>query len=280
MSNGCVTYNIKLLNQIPPDDGISKTLSPSTLITGLPNMDYEELMKLEFGVYAQVHQENNIINTNQPRSVGAIALYPSGNAQKTWYFMSLTTGKRLHRRNWTILPMGQEIIEQVHKLADTEGRKNIVNNLSFEWRPGENMNDVIEQGSGTGNTQTEDNNINNEDEVNDHIEESMSDTEESSQDDTDELHTVNNDMRKEQNSDVHTKQSVTYSENDDNTTEEIEEQTYEFDDISQPGENAEASRTEVTDMISTKENAEASSEQSTRENAEASNEQKHRRTCQ
>ena len=187
--------------------------------------------------------------------------------------MSLTTGKRLHRRNWTILPMGQEIIEQVHKLADTEGRKNIVNNLSFEWRPGENINDVIEQGSGRENTQTEDNNINNEDEVNDHIEESMSDTEESSQDDTDELHTVNNDMRKEQNSDIHTKQLVTYSENDDSTTEEIEEQTYEFDNISQPEENAEASRTEVTDMISTKENAEASSEQSTRENAEASNEQ-------
>ena len=83
--------------------------------------------------------------------------------------MSLATRKRLHRRNWTILPMGQEIIEQVHKLADTEGRKNIVNNLSFEWKPEENINDVIEQGSGRENTQTEDNNINIEEEVNDQI---------------------------------------------------------------------------------------------------------------
>ena len=37
------------------------------------------------------------------------------------------------------------------------------------------------------------------------------------------IKTVNNDMYKEQNSDVHTKQSVTYSENDDSTTEENEE---------------------------------------------------------
>ena len=168
--------------------------------------------------------------------------------------------------------MGQEIIEQVHKLADTEGRKNIVNNLSFEWRPGENINDVIEQGSDRDNTQTEDNN-NNEDEVNNPIKESMSDTEESLQDDTDALHTVNNDMRGKQNSDVHTKQSFTYSENDDSATEEIEEQTYEFDNISQPEENAEVSRTEDIDKMSTEENAEASNEQSTKENAEASNEQ-------
>ena len=66
---------------------------------------------------------------------------------------------------------------------------------------------------------------------------------------------------------------VTYSENNDNTTEEIEEQAHKFDNISQSEENAEASRTEVTDMISTEENAEASNEQSTRENTETPNEQ-------
>ena len=131
MSNGCGTFNIKLLNQLPADDRVSKTLLPITLVTGLPSMEYEELMKLKFGVYTQVHQENNISNTNEPRSVESTALYPSGNFQGTWYFMSLTTGKKTCRRKWTILPMGQEVIDQVHNLIEAEDKKNIVNNLIF-----------------------------------------------------------------------------------------------------------------------------------------------------
>ena len=83
-----------------------------------------------------MHQERQITNSNEPRSVKAIALYPSGNAQHTWYFMSLNTGKRLHRRNWTPLPMGEEIITRVHALVEKKGRSRVTNNFNFEWRPG------------------------------------------------------------------------------------------------------------------------------------------------
>ena len=131
MTTGCVTYNIKRLNNLPADDGVSDTMSPNTLITGAPGIEYKELTKLQFGDYVQVHQENTITNTNEPRSVGAIAIYPSGNAQGTWYFMSLNTGKRLHRRNWTVLPMGEEIITKVHLLAEKEGRSKVINNFNF-----------------------------------------------------------------------------------------------------------------------------------------------------
>ena len=133
---GCVTYNIKCLNGLPADDGISETMSPNTLVTGAQCPDYGELVKLHFGDYVQVHQERRITNNNEPRSVGAIALYPSGNAQHTWHFMSLNTGKRLHRQNWTPLPMGEEVIARVHFLAEKEGRKKVTNNFNFEWRPG------------------------------------------------------------------------------------------------------------------------------------------------
>ena len=125
---GCVNYNIKhLMNNLPADDGISDTISPNTLVIGAQNLDYNELVKLQFGDYVQVHQERQITNSNESRSVGAIALYPSGNAQHTWYFMSLNTGKRLHRRNWTPLPMGEEIITRVHALAEKEGRSKVIN---------------------------------------------------------------------------------------------------------------------------------------------------------
>ena len=49
--------------------------------------------------------------------------------------MSLNTGKRLHRRNWTPLLVGEEIIVQVHALAEKEGRSKVINNFNFEWRP-------------------------------------------------------------------------------------------------------------------------------------------------
>ena len=117
MTTGCVTYNIKRLNSLPADDGVSNTMSPNTLVTGVPGIEYKELTKLQFGDYVQVHQENPITNTNEPRSVRAIAIYPSGNAQGTWYFMSLNTGRRLHRRNWTVSLMGQDVLDRVDKLA-------------------------------------------------------------------------------------------------------------------------------------------------------------------
>ena len=39
---GCVSYNIKRLNNLPADDGISDTLSPNTSVTGAQSLDYNE----------------------------------------------------------------------------------------------------------------------------------------------------------------------------------------------------------------------------------------------
>ena len=145
-------------------------MSPNTLVTGAQNLDYNELVKLQFGDYVQVHQDRQITNSNEARSVGAIALYPSGNGQHTWHFMSLNTGKRLHKRNWTPLPMGEEIITRVHALAEKEGRSKVINNFNFEWRPGTaikepppdetsegrvSIDDHIEEGEDPDNDQTE-----------------------------------------------------------------------------------------------------------------------------
>ena len=83
---------LMILNQFLALDGVSDTLSPLTVMTGRPCPDYNTL-KIEFGSYAQVFEDNNPSNTTKARTTGAIALNPTGNAQGAHFFMSLTSGR-------------------------------------------------------------------------------------------------------------------------------------------------------------------------------------------
>ncbi len=99
MMRAAVENAHKSLNQFPANDGASDVLSPLTIMTGKPAPDYNDL-KIEFGAYAQVFEDNDVTNTVRARTTGAIALSPTGNAQGGYYFMLLTTGKRLSRQQW------------------------------------------------------------------------------------------------------------------------------------------------------------------------------------
>ena len=61
-----VHTSVHSLNQIPAKDGISNRISPLTLVTGKGNVDYNKL-KLCFGSYVQVFEDNAITNTAAPR---------------------------------------------------------------------------------------------------------------------------------------------------------------------------------------------------------------------
>ncbi|KAI2499082.1 Reverse transcriptase (RNA-dependent DNA polymerase) [Fragilaria crotonensis] len=102
------------LNSFPANGGISDTLSPRAIVVG-STIDYNNHVKLEFGQYVQTHEPHN--NSMQTRTVGALALRPTGNEQGGHYFFSLTTGRRLNRNHWTSMPMPAEVIERVHDLA-------------------------------------------------------------------------------------------------------------------------------------------------------------------
>eukprot|EP00978_Attheya_sp_CCMP212_P022914 scaffold69305_cov32-Attheya_sp.AAC.1 len=67
------------------------------------------------------------------RTTGAIALRPTGNSQGGYYFYSLTTGRRLNRNNWTVLPMPNEVIDRILTLAR---RSRNDNGLTFLDRDG------------------------------------------------------------------------------------------------------------------------------------------------
>ena len=102
------------LNAFPTAGGASRQMSPRTIVTG-QQIDYKRHCRFQFGEYAQTHEEHN--NSMNPRTIGAIALRPVGNGQGSFYFMSITTGRVLNRLHATALPMPDEVIDKIHRMA-------------------------------------------------------------------------------------------------------------------------------------------------------------------
>jgi hypothetical protein len=109
-----VYYCVFWLNNFPPKGGISDTMSPRAIVVG-STIDYAHHCQIEFGTYVQTHEVHD--NTMLPRTTGAIALRPTGNAQGGHYFYSLTTGRRLNRNHWTVLPMPADVVTRIHRLS-------------------------------------------------------------------------------------------------------------------------------------------------------------------
>ena len=102
------------LNAFPVLGGVSWDLSPHTILTG-QKVDYKRHCRFQFGEYTQTHEEHN--NSMNPRTVGALALRPVGNSQGSFYFLSVSTGRVLHRLHATALPMPDDIIDKIHRMA-------------------------------------------------------------------------------------------------------------------------------------------------------------------
>ena len=94
--------------------GASHNLSPRTILTG-QQVDYKRHCHFQFGEYTQTHEEHN--NSMNPRTVGAIALRPVGNGQGSFYFLSITTARVLNRLHPTALPMPDDVIDKLHRMA-------------------------------------------------------------------------------------------------------------------------------------------------------------------
>ena len=132
MVAGMVTHVIKSLNQLPTESGIDTHLSPASLITGSPVPDFNNIM-LNYGDYVQPYEPNTSGNDQSPRSIGAIDLYPRNG--KTWYFISLQTGKRVHRHGWTVLPATKEVVNRVNYLCRKQNQPKVHGNFKYKWVP-------------------------------------------------------------------------------------------------------------------------------------------------
>jgi hypothetical protein len=102
------------LHSFPRVDGVSNHMSPREIMTG-QRLDYARHCRFEYGEYIQTHEQHDSSMT--PCTIGALALWPTGNVQGTWYFMSLSTGRVLKQNHATQLPMPHEVIDTVHRMA-------------------------------------------------------------------------------------------------------------------------------------------------------------------
>ena len=147
MTIGLVQGAVKWLNAFPSMTGISRTMSPSTIVLGLPkpNMKYKTIV---FGAHAMVYTGTD--NKMNARSIPAIALNAS-NEHGGHYFMSLYSGKRIHSYEWRELPIDEEVITRVEELAEEEEAPEMKRGYPiFTWKqrfieePELNTNDAIE----------------------------------------------------------------------------------------------------------------------------------------
>ena len=102
------------LNAFPATGGASQDLSPRTILTG-KQVDYKRHCRYQFGEYTQTHEEHN--NSMNPRTVGAIALRPVSNGQRSFYFLSVTTRRMLNWLHAMALPMPDDMIDKLHRMA-------------------------------------------------------------------------------------------------------------------------------------------------------------------
>ena len=137
----CGNYNIMPFDYLPPimmiemvytamfwrnifalKGGISKTQSPSEIVLNR-KLNFNAHCTLKFGEYMQTHKEHD--NTMQSRTIGAIATRTS-NGGGGYYFISLSTGRRINHHSWTPMPMLLDVVAQVHHLARwAKAKKNI-----------------------------------------------------------------------------------------------------------------------------------------------------------
>jgi len=146
MLSHLVSHIVKLINMFPAQNGLSSTLSPHTIISGAPTPLYKDF-NLEFGAYVQAHEAPTVTNTTSSRTTGAIALSPS-NDHGGWYFLSLASGKRIHRYSWTPLPIPMDVIERVHEMAHSQQQFQDMSEFIMEYSPGievpdENQKSII-----------------------------------------------------------------------------------------------------------------------------------------
>ncbi len=127
---------MKMLNYFPTKGGVSDTLSPKTIMSGV-TLDYKKNLCLQFGQYCQVHEEENPRNSQAARTRGAIFLGPSGNLQGGFQFMALNTGKKITRHSWTPVPMPDVSIARVNALGSDQPEQ-----LIFTDRHGRLIGDV------------------------------------------------------------------------------------------------------------------------------------------
>ena len=99
----------------------------------LRKLDNDIDFRIGFGEYVQVHEERNVTNGMEPRTTGAISLYPTGNLTGSVKFLSLATKKVITRDKFTALPIPRSVINKINEWAK-EDESPLPNDVTFQYR--------------------------------------------------------------------------------------------------------------------------------------------------
>jgi hypothetical protein len=113
-----VFYLVKLLNYFPAKGGVSEIYGPKTIMSG-KIINFKKF-PLPFGTYCQVHEEKLPRNSLADKTLGAISLGPSRNAQGGHKFFTLNTSRVITCRSWDVIPMPKSVVDRVNYIGRDE----------------------------------------------------------------------------------------------------------------------------------------------------------------
>jgi len=93
MADSAAIFPSMIRNAFPnPNNGITKDISPRTIVTGQGDLDADKELKLMWGSYCKAHEHSIVTNDERPRTIPAISLHPS-NRNGGYFFMPRRTSK-------------------------------------------------------------------------------------------------------------------------------------------------------------------------------------------
>jgi hypothetical protein len=110
-----VFYVVKLLNYFPEKGGVSEIYGSKAIMSG-EITDFKKF-SLPFSTYCQVHEEKLPQNSLAERTLGAISLGPSRNAQGGHKFFTLNTSRVITHWSWDVIPMPKSVVDRVNYIG-------------------------------------------------------------------------------------------------------------------------------------------------------------------
>ena len=107
------------LNDFPTVDGISQTYFPRTIMPDY-TLEYFKHCRVQFGTYAETHEDSIPTKTTAESSQVSIYLGTTKNLQEICKFIRPRAGQRITGKKLTPLPMPKYEINQVEDMAIKE----------------------------------------------------------------------------------------------------------------------------------------------------------------
>jgi hypothetical protein len=126
------------LNGFPHLSGVSHTVSPRTIMTGIA-LDFAKHFKIPFIAYVEAHEDYERTNTMAERTKGTICLGPTANFQRSYKLPCLQIARRVTRKQFKELPMPVSVIKRI---AEIEYGEKQGEDLLFTDRNGNTIPDL------------------------------------------------------------------------------------------------------------------------------------------